>query len=106
MKIFCASVINRAILLLLLTGVFCTAAIAAEDLNQLAQNEQTVPEKVSPAPGTLVIPGELPDQNTAGKKCMTVCALWGEECSYVNRGPAGTTRSCRRTCQQYTEECF
>lgn len=60
-----------------------------------------------PVPGTLVIPGQ--EQQQAGdkkKKCMTVCARWGEECTYINRGAGGTTRKCRRTCKQFTEECF
>ena len=60
---------------------------------------------IAPLPGTLVLPEHTTRDDTE-KKCMTVCARWGEECTYINRGTAGTTRSCRRTCQQYTQECF
>jgi len=101
------ALITRGILLCLLAGGF-TASSAAQDMGLLTQNEQIAPERVvpAPAPGTLILPGEQLDKDSASKKCMTVCAQWGEECNYINRGSAGTTRSCRRTCQQYTEECF
>jgi len=60
----------------------------------------------APRPGTLIIPGKEKREKQAEEKCMTVCARWGEECVYVNRGAGGTTRKCRRTCKQFTEECF
>lgn len=61
-----------------------------------------------PAPGTLVIPGEDEDRenDTGEKKCMTVCARWGEDCQYIDRGAGGLSKKCRRACQQFTEECF
>lgn len=65
-------------------------------------------KQVQPPSGTLIFPDSYPkgQEDSSGKKCMTVCARWGEECTYVNRGTAGTTRNCRRSCQQFTEECF
>jgi hypothetical protein len=39
-------------------------------------------------------------------KCMTVCARWGKECVYINKGPGGTIKKCRRACKQFTKECF
>jgi hypothetical protein len=76
------------------------------DAYLLAQNEQRPAEVNPPASGTLLLPADNTTDNDAEKKCMTVCSSWGEECTYVNRGSGGTTRSCRRTCQQYTQECF
>ena len=81
--------------------------VSAEGEVQLTQNEQIVPPVINtPASGTLLLPTDAAGKENTEKKCMTLCASWGEECSYINRGTAGTTRSCRRTCQQYTEECF
>ena len=58
-------------------------------------------------PGSLTTsPAEQGEAGTKPKKCMTVCAHWGEECTYVNQGPGGTTKKCRRACKQFTEECF
>ncbi len=103
---FVAMIVRGTLICVLAGGM--SVSSAADDMGLLAQNEQTAPERVepAPAPGTLILPGEQQDKDSAGKKCMTVCAQWGEECNYINRGSAGTTRSCRRTCQQYTEECF
>lgn len=72
----------------------------------LTQNEQQPAEVDPPASGTLLLPDDKTTDNNADNKCMTVCSSWGEECTYVNRGSGGTTRSCRRTCQQYRQECF
>ncbi len=94
---------------LLLTALLFGAwnAVSAEDNTYLlAQNAQHPPENTTPPSGTLVLPADTAGEETTEKKCMTVCASWGEECTYINRGAGGTTRSCRRTCQQYTEECF
>jgi len=56
--------------------------------------------------GSLLLPEASGASNEKEKKCMTVCGRWGEDCTYINRGVGGTTRSCRRTCQQFTQECF
>lgn len=71
----------------------------------VAQNEQPTDENTPPPSGTLVLPADN-NKDGAEKRCMTVCDQWGEECTYINRGLAGTTRNCRRSCQRYTEECF
>ena len=71
----------------------------------LTQNDNVDPDKS--VPGRLILPSDSSEKKgEEEKKCMTVCAQWGEECNYINRGSAGTTRSCRRMCKQYTEECF
>jgi hypothetical protein len=67
-----------------------------------AGNEQPQP----PAPGSLVLPATATDDDRKQKKCMTVCARWGEECMLINRGAGGMERKCRRTCKQFAEECF
>ena len=72
------------------------------DLVQSPDSAQTpVPQS-----GTILLPDSLSPTEKEEKKCMTVCARWGEDCTYVNRGSAGMTRTCRRSCQQFTEECF
>ena len=58
-----------------------------------------------PAAGTYILP-EAPGPGTEGKKCMTVCARWGEDCLLINKGAGGMQRKCRRTCKQFSEECF
>jgi hypothetical protein len=76
-----------------------------KQLIQLVQN--TAPQPLpAPAPGNQLFPGTNERNEREGKNCMTVCARWGEECTYTDRGKSGTTRDCRRTCQQFTEECF
>ncbi|MEX2525437.1 MAG: hypothetical protein WD750_10810 [Gammaproteobacteria bacterium] len=70
-----------------------------------AENDSRTTEQ-SPRPGTLVLPDQKKETGQGKKKCMTVCARWGEECAYINRGAGGMTRKCRRTCKQFTEECF
>lgn len=72
----------------------------------LAQNNDSRSGEQAPRPGTLVMPGQEKEDKQVREKCMTVCARWGEECAYINRGTGGTTRKCRRTCKQFTEECF
>jgi len=64
-----------------------------------------------PPPATpLVTPTRTKNGNSSSrdkpKRCMTVCARWGQECTTSDRGHDGQTRKCRRTCQQLTEECF
>ncbi|MEJ2760455.1 MAG: hypothetical protein P8126_02650 [Gammaproteobacteria bacterium] len=60
-----------------------------------------------PAPAAVEMPsGKQGHNQTKKKSCMTVCARWGKECTYVNRGPGGTTKKCRRVCKQFTQECF
>lgn len=72
---------------------------------QLVQNSNQQPSQ-NPPSGNLLFPSANDPNNREGKKCMTVCARWGEECTFTDRGAGGTTRDCRRTCQQFTEECF
>jgi hypothetical protein len=81
----------------------CSVPAGAEAVLTGDNNDSEAREQ--PMPGTLVLPGEV-KQKQDGKKCMTVCARWGEECVYINRGTGGTERKCRRTCQQFTSECF
>lgn len=64
-------------------------------------------ETEPPRPGSLVLPDEMKQPDRGGeKKCMTVCARYGEECMLINKGAGGMERKCRRTCQQFAEECF
>jgi len=74
-------------------------------LVQAEASRSQVIEVVSPPAGS-AIPDAASQSNAKEKKCMTVCARWGEDCTYTDRGIGGTSRSCRRTCQQFTEECF
>jgi len=77
----------------------------SEEIQNLVQN--ATPQTNPPLPsGTILLPDSLTNSSKVEKKCMTVCAAWGEDCTYINRGAGGMTRSCRRTCQQFTEECF
>ena len=73
-KNFVAWIIRVALLCVLASGF--TMSSAADDRGLLAQNEQTAPERVvpAPAPGILILPGEQQEKDSAGKKCMTVCA--------------------------------
>jgi hypothetical protein len=71
----------------------------------LVQNTDKM-EESRPQSGTLLFPESLIPINKDEKKCMTVCAQWGEDCTFINRGAGGMTRNCRRTCQQFAEECF
>jgi hypothetical protein len=79
--------------------------ISADNSMILVQNIEKL-EESKPQSGTLLFPESLIPTNKDEKKCMTVCAQWGEDCTYINRGVGGTTRNCRRTCQQFIEECF
>lgn len=73
----------------------------------LAQNESPPPGDTVPQQGRLLMPNALqPQEEQESRNCMTVCAAWGEDCTYINRGIGGTTRTCRRVCQQFAEECF
>lgn len=102
MKSFFAKFTGLFLLLVLLVGY----VQAGDNGIQLAQNLPLTPAPESQPSGRLLLPDEQSSNDSKEKKCMTVCASWGEDCSYINRGSGGTTRSCRRTCQQYTEECF
>ena len=102
MKSFTGKFAGLYLLLVLLAGY-----VQAGDIGeQLSQNMPQMPVPDDQPSGRLLLPAEQSASDSKEKKCMTVCASWGEECSYINRGSGGTTRSCRRTCQQYTEECF
>ena len=73
----------------------------------LAQADQDQAKPDEPQPGELVLPqGASKADDSDKKKCMTVCARWGEECTLINQGAGGLQRRCRRTCQQFSEECF
>ncbi|NNE36807.1 MAG: hypothetical protein HKN08_00770 [Gammaproteobacteria bacterium] len=76
------------------------------DVLNLVQNTDSQSIVPPPPSGTIILPDSLVNNPDEEKKCMTVCARWGEDCTYINRGAGGMTRSCRRTCQQFTEECF
>lgn len=75
----------------------------------VAQDTGDAGKTVEPMPGELVIPQNSlkaePDDD-GEKKCMTVCARWGEECMLINKGAGGMERKCRRTCKQLGEECL
>lgn len=70
----------------------------------LAQNEEKAKNKYQPKSGTLLMPSDTgkKDDNKEGKKCMTVCNRWGQDCII---DPA-RGRQCRRTCKEFGEECF
>ena len=86
-------------------GEFTQAPGRTAGLQFLVENEGQA-DQDTPAPGTLVLPAATDDDSKKDKKCMTVCARWGEECQYINRGAGGTSQKCRRACKQFTEECF
>jgi hypothetical protein len=52
--------------------------------------------------GTLLVPGEEDQSKERKEQCMTVCLRWGEDCVIDHRG----IRRCRRTCQEFGEQCF
>lgn len=90
----------RLLLPVLLTGVLGSAAFAADqDKNRQDRDDP-------PLPGELVLPVDAERNDRGEKQCMTVCARWGEECILINKGAGGMERKCRRTCQQFAEECF
>ena len=41
-----------------------------------------------------------------GKRCMTVCSGWGEECLATASGADPVTRKCVRTCKSFAVECL
>ena len=74
--------------------------VAEEDSKKDQQTDEILP-------GTLLLPDSQQSEKPASeKRCMTVCARWGEECLLLNRGAGGMERKCRRTCKQFAEECF
>ena len=81
------------------------SGVTSEISIYLVQNTDNT-DKPVPPPANLLLPDSMTQTNKDEKKCMTVCAQWGEDCTYINRGAAGMTRSCRRSCIQFTEECF
>ena len=70
----------------------------------LVQNEEKSKVKeYRPKSGTLVMPSDTGKKDDKeGKKCMTVCNRWGQDCII---DPA-RGRLCRRTCKEFGEECF
>jgi hypothetical protein len=75
------------------------------DLQQF-QNEADRRNKIVSPPSIRPMPETVSQPAATEKQCMVVCARWGEDCTYNDRGIGGTTRDCRRTCQQFSEECF
>jgi len=79
----------------------------------LLQVDDKPPETKEAIPaGTYILP-DAPGKDTKGKTCMTVCALWGEDCILISQGTGGEhggnggyKRRCRHTCKQFSEECF
>jgi hypothetical protein len=53
------------------------------------------------SPGEIVLPSET--DGDEGKKCLTVCEKWGEDC-IIN--PRTGSRKCRRVCKAFGQECF
>ena len=69
----------------------------------LAENEKDKREESHHPSGSLVLPLDSgKKQDKEGKKCMTVCTRWGQDCII---DPA-RGRKCRRTCKEFGEECF
>lgn len=66
-----------------------------------AYSEENEERIIIPTDGELLLPDDY--NNSAEKKCMTVCDQWGEDC-IIN--PRTGTRKCRRVCKSFTEECF
>jgi len=94
-------VLSRIIMFVLLAGAM--TGLAAGD------EEEQKPVIQEARPGTLLLPAGAATGNAAEKaekQCMTVCSRWGEECTLINRGIGGTSQKCRRTCKQFSEECF
>jgi len=73
---------------------------------QQVQNEEGHRNKTASPPSIRRMPEPVSQPAASEKQCMVVCARWGEDCTYNDRGIGGTTRDCRRTCQQFSEECF
>jgi hypothetical protein len=91
----------RVLLPVLLAGSLSwhPALFAAEQEDKEQKGEN------APLPGELVLPAGVEGERKE-KQCMTVCARWGEECILINKGAGGMDRRCRRTCQEFAEECF
>ena len=69
----------------------------------LVENDNGKREEQRHKSGSLVLPldsGKKEDKE--GKKCMTVCTRWGQDCII---DPA-RGRKCRRMCKEFGEECF
>lgn len=69
----------------------------------LVQSDEKEDKETKPKSGTVVYPSDYDNKESSKeKKCMTVCSRWGETCVYdIQRG-----KKCRRTCKEFTEECF
>ena len=88
-----------------MAGIQVNGPVTADLL--LAEGDTQNPQQQEqPLPGTLILPNAEPEKPDSEKKCMTVCARWGEECMLLNRGAGGMERKCRRTCKQFAEQCF
>lgn len=93
--------------------------IATPDSPQIRLPEDVETQQTQEAmPGALLLP-EAAGPDVGEKKCITVCARWGEDCLLTSRGggaaavPGGRAaavprykRVCRQTCKQFAEECF
>lgn len=87
---------------LILIGILVPLTAVAGAPDRDGQRERESQREV--APGTLIIPGR--DQSrrmdAEDRQCMKVCIRWGEDCIIDNRG----VRKCRRSCQEFGEQCF
>lgn len=82
---------------------FTTLSASTGSPQLLVQNEEKNKNTYHPKSGTLLMPSETGKKDDKeGKKCMTVCSRWGQDCII---DPA-RGRQCRRTCKEFGEECF
>jgi hypothetical protein len=72
---------------------FMLSSVFAEDTEKEAKSDYSS--------GKIVLPGET--DGNEGKKCLTVCEKWGEDC-IIN--PRTGSRKCRRICKEFGQECF
>ena len=86
-------------------AIVMTMFIASGNNAVFAEKNEKTERIERPLSGTLVFPAAVDEKKTE-KECMTVCARWGEDCMLVNHGAGGMSRKCRRSCKQFTEECF
>lgn len=96
-----AAVPGLLLLLLLPAGVVAAGTAVPPKTPPQSANQGN-----HPAPAALLTPDGKSGEKGEHKNCMTVCARWGKECTYVNRGAGGTTKKCRRACKQFSQECF
>jgi hypothetical protein len=78
--------------------------VATSGSQMLVENEDAhKDEKRRKSGSLLLLPADSgKKEDKEGKKCMTVCNRWGQDCII---DPA-KGRQCRRTCKEFGEECF